>query len=140
MTLILDAAPLVALADAREPQLEALLRIREEEEGSLVLPAPVAAEVDYLLGARFGEAARRAFLSDLAARRYDVACLEAGDYRTVAELDARYADLGLGLADCSILVLAERFGTRRLLSFDERHFRAVVPLQGGSFQLLPADS
>jgi predicted nucleic acid-binding protein len=63
-----------------------------------------------------------------------------GDYRTVAELDARYADLGLGLADCLILVLAERFGTWRLLSFDERRFRAVVPLQGGSFQLLPADS
>jgi len=140
VTLILDAAPLVAMADAREPRLQALLRIRDEEEGSLVLPAPVAAEVDYLLGARFGEAARRAFLSDLAARRYDVACLEAGDYRTVAELDVSYSDLGLGLADCSILVLAERFGTRRLLSFDERHFRAVTPLQGGSFQLLPADS
>ncbi len=140
MTLILDAAPLVALADAREPRLEALLKIRDEEEGSLVLPTPVAAEVDYLLGARFGEAARRAFLSDLAAQRYDVACLEAGDYRTVAELDTRYADLGLGLADCSIMALAERFGTRRLLSFDERHFRAITPLQGGSFQLLPADS
>lgn len=139
MTLILDAAPLVALADAKEPHLQALLRVREEE-GSLVLPPPVAAEVDYLLGVRFGEAARRAFLSDLAARRYDVACLEPGDYRAVAELDARYADLGLGLADCSILVLAERFGTRRLLSFGERHFRTVAPLQGESFQLLPADS
>lgn len=139
MTLVLDAAPLVALADAKEPQLEALLRIRDEEEGRLVLPAPVAAEVDYLLGVRFGEAARRAFLSDLAAQRYDVACLEAGDYRTVAELDARYSDLGLGLADCSIAVLAERYETRRLLSFDERHFRAVTPLQGGAFELLPAD-
>lgn len=139
MTLILDAAPLVALADAREPQLEALLRIRTEEEGPLVLPAPVAAEVDYLLGSRFGEAARRAFLSDLAAQRYDVACLEPGDYRAVAELDSRYSDLGLGLADCSIVVLAERYETRSLLSFDERHFRAVAPLQGGSFSLLPAD-
>lgn len=140
MTLILDAAPLVALADAKEPKLETLLRIRDEEEGSLVLPAPVASEVDYLLGARFGEAARRAFLSDLAARRYDVACLDAGDYRAVAELDARYADLGLGLADCSVVVLAERYETRRLFSFDERHFRAVAPLQGGAFELLPADS
>lgn len=140
MTLVLDAAPLVALADAKEPQLEILLRIRDEEEGRLILPAPVAAEVDYLLGARFGEAARRAFLSDLAAQRYDVACLESGDYRAVAELDARYSDLGLGLADCSIAVLAERYETRRLLSFDERHFRAVAPLQGGSFELLPADS
>lgn len=139
MTLILDAAPLVASADSREPQLEALLRIRDQEEGPLVLPAPVAAEVDYLLGVRFGEAARRAFLGDLAAQRYDVVCLEPADYRTVAELDARYPDLGLGLADCSILVLAERYGTRRLLSFDERHFRTVVPLQSGSFTLLPAD-
>jgi uncharacterized protein len=139
VTLILDAAPLVALADAKEPQLEALLKIRDEEEGRLVLPAPVAAEVDYLLGVRFGEGARHAFLSDLAAQRYDVACLEPGDYQAVAELDSRYSDLGLGLADCSIVVLAERFETRSLLSFDERHFRAVAPLQGGSFELLPAD-
>jgi uncharacterized protein len=140
VTLVLDAAPLVALADAKEPQLKALLRIRDEEEGRLVLPAPVAAEVDYLLGVRFGEAARRAFLSDLAAQRYDVACLEADDYRAVSELDARYSDLGLGLADCAIAVLAERYETRRLLSFDERHFRPVAPLQGGAFELLPADS
>lgn len=140
MTLVLDAAPLVAMADAKEPQLEALLRIRDEEEGRLVLPAPVAAEADYLLGVRFGEAARRAFLGDLAAQRYDVACLEPGDYQAVAELDARYSDLGLGLADCSIAVLAERYETRRLLSFDERHFRAVAPLQGGVFELLPADA
>jgi len=140
VTLVLDAAPLVALADAKEPQLDALLWIRDDEEGRLVLPAPVAAEVDYLLGVRFGEAARRAFLSDLAAQRYEVACLEAGDYQAVAELDARYSDLGLGLADCSLVVLAERYETRRLFSFDERHFRAVTPLQGGSFELLPADS
>lgn len=140
MTLILDAAPLVALADAKEPKLEALLRIRDEEEGPLVLPAPVAAEVDYLLGVRFGHAARRAFLSDLAARRYDVACLEVDDYRAIAEIDTRYADLDLGLADCSVVVLAERYKTQRLLSFDERHFRAVTPLQGGAFELLPADS
>ncbi|MGQ0669984.1 MAG: hypothetical protein ACT4PO_09985 [Actinomycetota bacterium] len=41
MTLILDAAPLVALADRRDPAkptIEALLRA---EEGSLVIPAPV---------------------------------------------------------------------------------------------------
>ncbi|HVX33161.1 MAG TPA: PIN domain-containing protein [Solirubrobacterales bacterium] len=140
MTLIVDAAPLVASADAKEPQLEVLLKIRDEEEGLLVLPAPVAAEVDYLLGVRFGEAARRAYLADLAAQRYEVACLEPADYKAIADLDARYADLGLGLADCSVVVLAERYGTRRLLTFDERHFRAVSPLQGGSFALLPADS
>ncbi len=139
MTLILDAAPLVALADRDEPRREALLETLRTEAGSLILPAPVTAEVDYLLGERLGERARRAFLADLAARRFDVACLEGDEYPAIASLDARYADLGLGLADCSIVVLAARFGTRRLLSFDERHFRAVTPLQGGGFTLLPTD-
>lgn len=139
MSLILDAGPLVALGSSREPRFNAVRAARDEHEGELIVPAPVAAEVDYLLGERFGARARRAFLSDLAAGRYRVACLEAADYWAVAALDARYADLGLGLADCSIVVLAERLRTRRLLSFDERHFRAVEPLQGDSFELLPAD-
>lgn len=139
MTLICDAAPLVALADKDEPQRDRLLELLRHEPGELVLPAQVAAEVDYMVGARLGQAARRAFLEDLAARRYEVACLTPGDYATVASLDARYADLELGLSDCAVVVLAARFDTLRLLSFDERDFRPVEPLQGGAFQLLPAD-
>jgi len=140
VTLILDAAPLVALADTADRMFEPVRQAVAADDGPLVIPAPVSAEVDYLLGARHGEFARRRFLADLAARRFDVACLEREDYAKVAALDARYADLGLGLADCSIVVLSERLKTRRLLSFDERHFRAVAPLQGGTFELLPTDA
>jgi uncharacterized protein len=139
VTLICDAAPLVALADKDEPQRDRLLELLRHEPGELVLPAQVAAEVDYMVGVRFGQTARRAFLEDLAARRYEVACLAPGDYATAASLDARYADLELGLSDCAIIVLAARFDTVRLLTFDEHDFRPVEPLQGGAFQLLPAD-
>jgi predicted nucleic acid-binding protein len=139
VTLIVDAAPLVALADKDEPRRGRLLELLRHERGDLILPAPVAAEVDYMLGVRLGQAARRAFLEDLAARRYEVACLTPSDYATVASLDARYADLELGLADCATVVLAARFETVRLLTFDERDFRPVEPLQGGSFELLPGD-
>ena len=139
MTLILDAAPLVALADRRDPfgpQIETLLR---QEVGELVVSAPVTAEVDYLLGRRLGRRARVAFLDDLAAGRFTVGCLEADDHRVVADLERRYADLDVGLADLSVVVLAERWGTRRLLTFDDRHFRTLRPLQGGQFTLLPVD-
>jgi uncharacterized protein len=139
VTLIVDAAPLVALADEDEPRRKRLLELLRHERGDLILPAQVAAEVDYMLGVRLGQAARRAFLEDLAARRYEVACLTPGDYATVASLDARYADLKLGLSDCAVVVLAARFDTLRLLTFDERDFRAVEPLQGGAFEVLPAD-
>jgi len=139
LTLLIDTAPLVALADASEPRRAAILAAIEEEPGSLVIPAPTTAEIDYLLGQRLGHPARRAFLSDLAAGRFTVAPLEREDYATIADIEARYADLSLGLADCALVVLAHRYETTRILSFDERHFRAVTPLGGGSFRLLPAD-
>jgi uncharacterized protein len=139
VTLILDAAPLVAVADENEPLKDAILESMRAEAGSLVIPAPVTAEIDYLLGRRFGRAARSAFLRDLSAGKLTVVCLERHDYRTAGDLDRRYADLDLGLSDCAVVVLAERFDTRRILSFDERHFRAVTPLQGGAFEILPAD-
>lgn len=42
--------------------------------------------------------------------------------------------------DCALIVLAHRHETTRLLTFDERHFRAVAPLSGGSFTLLLTDA
>lgn len=115
--------------------MQALLRA---ETGALVLPAPMTAEVDYLLGERFGEGARRAFLADLAAGDYVVDCLRPSEYATVAQLDAQYESVGL--ADLSLVVAASRLRTTRIATFDERHLRTLRPLQGGSFTLLPADA
>ncbi|MGI8632018.1 MAG: type II toxin-antitoxin system VapC family toxin [Solirubrobacterales bacterium] len=140
MTLVVDAAPLVALADEREPRRGDILALMRSETDGLFIPAPVTAEIDYLLGRRFGPPARHAFLEDLAARRYETPGLDARDHADALEFDRRYADLDLGLADVSIVVLARKLGTRRILTFDERHFRAVRPLQGGVFTLLPADA
>jgi predicted nucleic acid-binding protein len=53
---------------------------------------------------------------------------------------ARYADLDVGLADASIVVLAARHDTRDVLTLDERHFRAVRTLDRKRFRLWPADS
>jgi uncharacterized protein len=140
VTVVIDAAPLVALADRNDPRRSAVLENMRGEPGDLVVPAPTTAEVDYLLGERYGRPARRAFLRDLAEGRYCVICLEREDYAAIQNLDDRYADLELGLADCAIVVLAHRFDTTRVISFDERHLRAVTPLQGGAFTILPADS
>ena len=128
------------MADATEPQRTAILDILTRESGALVIPAPTTAEIDYLLGERLGHQARRAFLRDLAAGRFVVAGLDRNDYTTVVELESRYADLGLGLADCALVVLADRYETTRILSFDERHFRTVVPLHAEAFTILPADA
>lgn len=140
MTVVIDAAPLVAFGDANDPHFTRIDELLRTLDGPLIIPAPVTAEVDYLLGQRVGRGPRRNFIADLAAGRFTVACLEQEDYATIGELDSRYADLELGLADCALIVIADRYKTNRILSFDERHFRAVIPLQGGAFTILPSDS
>ena len=140
MTLLIDAAPIVGAADRKSGDYETVMGVLTSEPGPFVIPAPVTAEIDYLLGKRIGPAARRAFLADLAAGRFEVASLTQQEHALAADVDRRYADLALGLADLSLVVLAVRLRTTRILTFDERHFRAVEPLQGGAFTILPADA
>jgi uncharacterized protein len=140
VTLLLDAGPLVAVADRRDRMRSVTERLLREEPGPLVIPGPVSAEVDCLLAHRLGEDARRAFLDDLAAGRFLVECLREDEYRLVAQLERTYSDLAPGLSDLSIVVLARRFQTRRIATFDARHFRVLRPLDGETFTLLPEES
>ncbi len=57
----------------------------------------------------------------------------------VVDLERRYEDLDAGLADLSVVVAAHQYGTRRILTSDERHFRALRPVDGGNFTQFPAD-
>jgi uncharacterized protein len=138
--LILDAGALYAQADADELQHAAVARLLRAERGALVTSQVAVAEADYLILRRLGVDVELAFLDDLAAGTYLVDPLVPADLGVARDIVARYRDLELGLADASLVVLAARWQTRRILTFDERAFRAVTPLQGGSFVVLPADA
>jgi predicted nucleic acid-binding protein len=137
VTLLLDTGPLVAAADSRDRMQVAVESLLRTEPGPLVIPAPVSAEIDYLLARRLGERAREAFLDDLAAGRFVVECLRDDEYPVVADLERAYSHLAPGLADLSLVVLARRLQTRRIATFDARQFRVLRPLDGGAFALLP---
>jgi uncharacterized protein len=137
--LILDAGALYAQADADEPQHELIVQILREERDVLVTSQVVAAEADYLILDRLGIEVELAFLDDLAAGTYVMDALAQPELAVARDVAARYRDLQLGLADASLVVLAARWQTRRILTLDERAFRAVTPLQGGHFTVLPAD-
>lgn len=139
MTLIIDAGPLYSQADRTDPDHDAVARLLRATREPLVVPAFAAAEADFLILSRLGVDTELAFLEDLAAGTYLVENLSRAELGRAVRLAHRHRDLKLGLADASLVVLANRFKTRRLLTFDERAFRAVPPLQGGAFELLPAD-
>lgn len=98
------------------------------------VPGLVLAEVDYFL--RGERDAMRAFMSDLAAGAFTYAAPTADQLARAMDVDARFDDLGLGLVDASIVVLAEDVGVRRIVTRDVRHFSAVRLADGSSFELV----
>jgi hypothetical protein len=139
MALIVDASALYVQADRREPQHADVSRILRSEEGILITSELTAAEADYLILERLGFQAELAFLADLAEGTFVVDCLDRRELDVAREVVAQHQDLRLGLADASLVVLAARHETLRILTLDERTFRTVKPLQGGAFSVLPAD-
>lgn len=138
MTLIVDSGPLVALGDRHDPQQPVVQALLEAEPGSLVVPLTVATEVDHILGVRAGRQAQAAFTADLAAGRFLVECLIGEEFAVLHRMALQYADLAPGLTDLSIVVLAARFGTARIATFDQRDFRVLRPLRDAvSFEILP---
>lgn len=139
--ILCDTSGLLAAYDQREPTGPAVRELLDAETGTLVLSPFVLAELDYMLLSRAGVQAELTLLNDLADNVYQVAAFTAQDAVRVAMLVDQYADLKLGISDAHTMVLAapERYGTTRVLTFDQKHFRAVKPPQGGVFTVLPAD-
>ncbi len=73
--------------------------------------------------------------------QYRLAELKLADLHTAHEVRQKYEGLRLDLADAVGVVLADRCRTDRILTLDQRDFRAVSPLTPGldSFRILPAD-
>ena len=139
MALIVDAGALYAQADPKDSHHAGAVEVLSAEPETLVASCFAVAEADHLVLARLGEQAESLFLRDLAEGTYLVECLSQAELADVWDLARKYRKLQPGLADLSAVVLARRYRTRRLLTFDERTFRPIVPLQGGHFTILPAD-
>ena len=139
--IVLDTSGLLAAIDASQrhhPAAAAALRASGQPR---LLSPFVLAELDYLLGTRVSAEAENRFLAEVANGAYQLEPFDRDDLDRARSILDRYADLGLGLADASIVVIAARAGTNRVLTLDERHFRAMRPLTGGrSFEVLPADA
>jgi predicted nucleic acid-binding protein len=139
-TLIVDAGAMYAQADRQDPDHQAVVAVLRNARGPLVTSQVAVAEADYLILTRLGLDVELAFLDDLASGTFAAEALTVDDLGTARDVARRHRDLELGLADASLVVLAQRHRTRRLLTLDVRCFRAVAPLQGGTFQLLPHDT
>jgi uncharacterized protein len=140
MALICDTSGVFALYDADDAEHHATAAFVELEPGPLLLPVILLAEIDYLLHLRLGPDAALEFLEAVEQGDFTLVPLTRLDLGRARELLVEYHDLEIGLADATIVAAAERLDIPRLLSFDQRHFRAIKPRNFAHFNLFPIDA
>jgi uncharacterized protein len=140
MAAIADSGAIYGLYNRRDRYHRALRTAILNEPGTILISAAILSEVDYLIGAKLGIDAQLDLLSDILSGAFALEAFTIADLRRVRELMEQYRTLDIELADAAVVATAERIGTRRILTVDERHFRAIRASDGKPFTLLPADA
>ena len=134
--MIADTSALLAFFDASEPDHQAVSEVLAAADALVVSPY-VVAELDYLVATRHGVDNELAVLDELAGGAWHLAAFDEEELRRARGVIASYKDQEIGVADASIVVLAERHRTRTIASLDHRHFGVLRSLDGGHFEVLP---
>lgn len=137
MIVVCDTGPLVAAVNRRDRHHALSVEVLTRASDTFLVPVTVVVEVDYLLRARAGDDAARRFLTDVDAGRYVLAPVAADVFHRAVELDERYADLGLGLVDASVVAVAEAVGAAAIATLDHAHLRHASE---GRYELIPDES
>ena len=138
--IVLDTGGLYAVLDANETLHGRAVAALVGATPPRVVSPFVLAELDYLIGGRVGHQAQLDLIDEVVRGVYQLEAFSAEDLGHARRIMDRYADLRVGLADASVVVLANRHRTLDLLCTDERHFRALRSAGGKPFRLLPFDA
>jgi predicted nucleic acid-binding protein len=143
LILLADTSGLIAYFDADTPEHQDCRRILDEV--ALVVVSPmVLTELDHLARRRFGDHARDQildFVFDQVERiRFAVPEIRPEILAAARAVLKQYRGLSLDLADAVTVALADEYDTNRVFTLDRKDFRAMRPLAGGAFMLLPDDA
>ena len=138
--ILLDTSGFLAAQAPDQRHHDACAAVLREARGPFVLSPFVLAELDYLVGKLLGVDGEVRLLAELASKAYLHAPFQERDLEEARQVIERYRELGIGLADASLVVLSRRYSTLDILTLDERHFRVLSGAGRRPFRLLPADS
>ena len=138
--IVVDTSGLLAALFQDQRRHTECARILTSMDGPFLLSPFVLAELDYLVAKLADVETELRLLREVASGAYALAPFLAGDVQEATSVIEQYSDLGIGLADASIVVIARRHRTRDVLTLDERHFRALTGPGDQPFRILPADA
>ena len=133
-SILIDTGAVVALLDTGEEHHQA---IRSYLGKRILLPVTLLAEIDYMVSKYLGDHVARAFFAGMENGDLELLGFDTTDFARANAIMARYPDVPLGIADASVMALAERYQIRQILTLDRRHFSLVKPSNMDYFELLP---
>lgn len=135
MAVVADTGPLIAAANRRDEDHGLAAALVAQLGREIIVPEPVATEVDTILR-RWGQPGpARRFLTALRTGEMQRTPLTDAVFTRAVLLDEQYAALDLGIADASVMALAEA-GSAAILTFDFEHFRATTDANGRAWRLV----
>lgn len=137
MVVLVDTGVFVSAAATDEPRHASCAELLRAHRGELVVPATVIPETAWLVESRLGPAAEVRFLRLVTSGELEVVDLTLVTYRRCIDLIERYADMGLGLVDASVIAIAETLGVTTIATLNTRDFHVVRPAHTDAFTLLP---
>ena len=132
---VLDTGPLVAALNTGDRRHAECASLLVSLSGRRLLPSPVMTEACWLLD-RWPKV-EAAFLDEVARGTFELVHLTSADLIRMGQLVVQYADFPIGAVDASVIAVAERFGTGRVATLDQRHFNTVRPAHVPALTLLP---
>jgi len=133
---VADTGFVVALLNRSDIRHTDVVAIYQQQQ-QILLPQTVLTEVAYLLGRDAGISTAIAFLRGIGTSRFNLVALTDGDLERVAEILEKYADSRIDFVDASVMAVAERYGSKTILTLDQRDFRLFRPKHCEGFEILP---
>jgi predicted nucleic acid-binding protein len=133
---IVDTSFLLAFFDKSDSHHAQVAAALQNTDGPFVVSPYVVAEVDYLVLTRIGVHAEIGVLRELATA-WVLAELPDTALREITDIVEKYREEEIGVADASIVWLAEQNRTKTVGTLDLRHFGVLRTVGGEALEIIP---
>ena len=136
MQIILDTSAVIGLMDKKYKKHENLKTIFTKKDNLYILPSTAIGEICYMLNSRFGNKIELIFLEEIIKTGFQLELLKDMDIVRIIEILKKYDTFNIGYVDASIVAIAERLKTNKILTLDRKHFEIIIPRGFDRFDIL----
>jgi uncharacterized protein len=136
LIVLVDTSAIIAISDRRHILYNQFNKLMQSGDNVYIVPVAVATEACYILNNRFGPRFEINLIKEIIETNFILEPVAFEDLSRILELLIKYEDLNLGFADGSIVAIAERLKTNKILTLDRKHFDVVIPKGFDYFDIL----